>query len=105
MTLHQVGDTPVEGMSHGDAISLIKAAGLPVRLLFKRAPVSVKGLFGSAGVSRGPNVCRCAPLKFCSLVRELDRASSFLRSRHPRPPQHRSQLSSLASLRRPQLRE
>ena len=30
-----------------DAIALIKQAGLPVRLSFKRAPVTVKGLFGS----------------------------------------------------------
>ena len=29
------------------AIALIKEAGLPVRLSFKRAPVSVKGLFGT----------------------------------------------------------
>lgn len=30
-----------------EAIALIKEAGLPVRLSFKRAPVTVKGLFGS----------------------------------------------------------
>ena len=35
-------------LSRSDAaIALIKEAGLPVRLSFKRAPVSVKGLFGS----------------------------------------------------------
>ena len=47
MTLHQVGDEPVNGMSYADAIGLIKAAGRPVRLVFKRAPVTAKGLFGT----------------------------------------------------------